>query len=429
MKTKLKYRVLAAAVCAAMLLGLTACTGEMLNPSQPEAVVTSEKTQEQTQARPANAVTGKLKKAETPKADSEQTKQENPTEQAAGTEQPMPAGETQQTVSEDLARLQGCLEGFPDTVLAVAYLGNREQGDTTPLADWIRASVPELAERMPFLLEIPEDSDRVLGDGYGDLYCFVPKDDHTTLSVNHVKWESNGAGVWPVADEVLYRDEYAKPVLVYSNYEQFWDEPNVQVVACLDNGYNVEWCPYRNQDNNNSIDVPTVCTSGRYTGNYMAKLMLDLTDLGKGTELDNIENWDVYDFARWMDPDDFMDDSMSPVYDAALMDTQWQCGENWYMTLGQGNCDPEYSGIIELYERFPEDTEYQKMFSGVWRMEERYLSMQTASTSGMGTFSGRFLIMVSPSGMEMDIFQDQEIFSRPPFFENDQTVMTLTMMD
>ena len=69
------------------------------------------------------------------------------------------------------------------------------------------------------------------------------------------------------------------------------------------------------------------------------------------------------------------------------------------------------------------------MFSGVWRMEERYLSMQTASTSGVGTSSGRFLIMVSPSGMEMDIFQDQEIFSRPPFFENDQTVMTLTMMD
>ena len=62
MKTKLRYRVLAAAVCAAMLLGLTACTGETLNPSQPEAVVTPEKTQDQTQARPANAVTVKLKK-------------------------------------------------------------------------------------------------------------------------------------------------------------------------------------------------------------------------------------------------------------------------------------------------------------------------------------------------------------------------------
>ena len=43
---------------------------------------------------------------------------------------------------------------------------------------------------MPFLLEIPNNC--ILGAGYGDLYCIVPRDENTSLAVNHVTWESLG---------------------------------------------------------------------------------------------------------------------------------------------------------------------------------------------------------------------------------------------
>ena len=65
-----------------------------------------------------------------------------------------------------------------------------------------------------FLLEIP--AERVLGGESGKLYCIVPRDESTSLAVNHVTWESQGNGVWPGADEDLYREEYAQPVRVLS---------------------------------------------------------------------------------------------------------------------------------------------------------------------------------------------------------------------
>ena len=46
---------------------------------------------------------------------------------------------------------------------AVAYLGYREQGDPTPLPDWMRENCPGLVEEAPFLLEIP--AERILGTG------------------------------------------------------------------------------------------------------------------------------------------------------------------------------------------------------------------------------------------------------------------------
>ena len=73
---------------------------------------------------------------------------------------------------------------------AVAYLGYRDaseqDGDFT---DWLWANVPGLMEEMAFLQAIP--SDRVLNGGYGDLYCIVLRDEHTSLAVNHVVCRSN----------------------------------------------------------------------------------------------------------------------------------------------------------------------------------------------------------------------------------------------
>ena len=44
---------------------------------------------------------------------------------------------------------------------AVAYLGYREQGDSTPLSDWLWENCAGLVEAMPFLLHIP--AEHILG--------------------------------------------------------------------------------------------------------------------------------------------------------------------------------------------------------------------------------------------------------------------------
>lgn len=94
-----------------------------------------------------------------------------------------------------MALLRECMENEPQIALAAACLGYREADDSTPLTDWLWVNSPGLMEEMPFIQTIPED--RILGAGYGDLYCLVPRDENTTLAVNHVTWESTGNGVWP----------------------------------------------------------------------------------------------------------------------------------------------------------------------------------------------------------------------------------------
>ena len=314
----------------------------------------------------------------------------------------------------DIAYLRECMRDFPDTVIGVCYLGNREKESTIPLADWIRKSAPQLVENMPFILEIAADKERVLGDGYGDLFCFVPKDDNTTLGVNHITWESNGAGVWPISGEVLYRNEYAKPVLVFSNYEEFWDKSNVMVTAYAGDGSNVVWCPCRNPETN-EIDLFFDICEDKYAGMYQSRLIMDFTSFGDVTDPNSLaswKQWDQWDYIQWLDPYDFMDDGWSPVYDTTLMNTKWERGDKWYMSLGQGNCDPAYAGCAEIYERSGEGQAYKLMYSGVWRMEGNYLHLETSSTTGTGTFGGNFLILVSPSGEEMDMFEEESTFIR-----------------
>ena len=105
----------------------------------------------------------------------------------------------EEKAQEALTWLQEYMEEYvPQAAMAAAYLGYREADDTTPLTEWMWNQVPGLMETMPFIRTIPPEN--ILGSGYGDLYCIVPRDDRTTLSVNHVTWKSTGNGVWPESE-------------------------------------------------------------------------------------------------------------------------------------------------------------------------------------------------------------------------------------
>lgn len=152
MKQTLKRRICAAILCHILLLGLAGCG--KANKAKPNDGGDP----------PVKASVDALKQGQ-PAADSEET--------VDG--------------AESLARVRGDLEYDGRLTGAAAYLGLREKGDQTELTDWLRENCADLTSELPFLLEIP--SERVLGAGYGKLFCIVPRDENTSLAVNHVTWQ------------------------------------------------------------------------------------------------------------------------------------------------------------------------------------------------------------------------------------------------
>lgn len=91
-------------------------------------------------------------------------------------------------VESGLDLLRACMAEDDQLAGAVACFGQREPNDTLPLTDWLLENSGGLVSELPFLLEIP--AERILGGESGKLYCIVPRDENTSLAVNHVTWES-----------------------------------------------------------------------------------------------------------------------------------------------------------------------------------------------------------------------------------------------
>ena len=283
---------------------------------------------------------------------------------------------------------------------AVAYLGVREQSEKAPLPEWLRENCAGLVAEMPFLPDIP--AERVLGAGWGDLYCIVPRDENTSLAVNHVTWESLGNGVWPVPGEVLYREECAQPVLIFVNYEQWRDEPDTEIVLVTNDGVEVKWLPLTDE-----YAIPIVPTGEDYL-----PMLMDFGIWGYVTGLDYPEDWEPSGDDWWLPPTDW-----------GLAYTNWTC-EHWYMEFGWGDSDPDYSGRIDLYHQPEDGQEYAYSYSGIWRMEGDCLYLDLSD--GAGTrMSGSFPVLIDPSGESLHIQQDRETGVCPPFFGEGMTCMDL----
>ena len=210
MKRLTLHRLASALLCLTLALSLTACGGKK---------------------KPAPAAGNGGVKETISDSRTDQTGQADPVKPSE------PEAEVdQELVEECLDKLGFDLEygGYPG---AAAYLGYREKGDTSKLSDWMLENCLDLTAEMPVMLTIP--SERVLGPGYGKLFCVIPRGENTSLAVNHITWQSQGNGLHPVADEVLYREEYAQPVLLFVDPE----EPDMEVNLVADDGTVVNWYP------------------------------------------------------------------------------------------------------------------------------------------------------------------------------------------
>lgn len=92
----------------------------------------------------------------------------------------------------------------------------------------------------PFLFEIPKENYVEEPDGGMEIYCIIPTDPASSVSVNEwIMDESNG--YYGETGEVLYRSESGDPILLRANPSDV--VPGTQVVIVDNNGEVLDWNP------------------------------------------------------------------------------------------------------------------------------------------------------------------------------------------
>lgn len=288
-----------------------------------------------------------------------------------------------------------------DYIASVAYLGHKEKGDSTPIDGWIKENCPELIEEMPFILDIPLE--RIVGESdNGDLYCIVPKGDDTSLGVNYVEWNLIDDVLWPTPDYIYYRDENAKPVMVFTGYDKWRDEPNVEINITTNDGRSLIWYPNIHANGKPIIPIDQ-----------------------NGSEL-------FLDFTQYDDkivPDYYVEcvnetHCLLPPLDQGLMDTAWT-SDHWYIDLAEDHSDPRYSGQIDIYYQNTDKDDYEHRYTGTWIMKDYLLHLELVDDKG-NVMVGDYPVAIDISGEHLIIHREHETYFSPPFFDEGVIAMEFT---
>ena len=210
--------------------------------------------------------------------------------------------------------------------------------------------------------------------------------------MNHVTWESFGNGVWPVPGEVLYRGGCAQPVLIFVNYEQWRDEPDMEIVLVTNDGVEVKWLPLTDE-----YGIPIVPTGEDYI-----PMLMDFGIWGYVTGLDYPEDWEPSGDDWWLPPTDW-----------GLAYTNWTASTGTLSSAGATatRTTPDAS-ISTISRRMGRSMRTRIPASGVWRATACDLDL----SDGAGTrMSGSFPVLIDPSGESLHIQQDRETGVCPPF--------------
>lgn len=360
MKRCILRRAISALLCLALALSLTACGGETERP----------------ETEGGSGMTGTLSGGK------------------GNVSEPKDDPDDPEKAEAGLVLLRACMAEDDQLAGAVAYLGQREPNDRSSMTEWLLENSGGLVSELPFLLEIP--AERVLGGESGKLYCIVPRDGSTSLAVNHVTWQMMGNGLHPVADEVLYREEYAEPVLVFVDPE----EPDKEVNLVTNDGVAAIWYPQ--EDGYGNLFLPT--------DEAGEPMLYDFAIYGYTTGLDYPEGWEPSGDDWWWPPTEL-----------GLADTSWLC-DSWVLELRGGDASPEYAGTADLY--YSPAGYIKQDYFGVWRMEDDCLRLDLSAGVG-SSLSGSFPILISPSGEEMH-FQRSRSGEGVPFLPDDMDSIDLT---
>ena len=292
-----------------------------------------------------------------------------------------------------------------ETVGAVAYLGYREAGDATSLKDWIQKNCLGLAVNMPFILEIPEE--RILGSGYGQLYCIVPRNKEKQLTVSRITWENFQYDVNYVEKEVLYQEKTAEPVLVFVNFERGMPGlTDILIRFEIEPDLDRSWFP--------QVDESTCPEMSVYDDKNPRLLDFEIFgDVAIG--LDAPKSWQPMGDA-WI----------LPPTEMGLADTGWSC-EGWEMRLNWDNNNTGDKRWVDLYYQAETGQEYTLAYTGTWSMKENRLCMEISDGKGH-VVNGSFPVFIGPSGEQLLIQRDRKTNACLPFFDEEVNVMELTMI-
>ena len=194
-----------------------------------------------------------------------------------------------------------------------------------------------------------------------------------------------GNGLHPVTDEVLYREEYAEPVLVFVDPE----EPDKEVNLVTNDG--VVLCWYPQEDGYGNLFLPT--------DEAGEPLLYDFAIYGYTTGLDYPEGWEPSGDDWWWPPTEL-----------GLADTSWLC-DSWVLELRGGDADPAYAGTADLY--YSPAGYIKQDYFGVWRMEDDCLYLKLSADSG-DEIDASFPILIFPSGEDL-YFQRSRTGAGIPF--------------
>ena len=187
------------------------------------------------------------------------------------------------------------------------------------------------------------------------------------------------------AVEVLYREEYAEPVLVFVDPE----EPDKEVNLVTNDGVAAIWYPQ--EDGYGNLFLPT--------DEAGEPMLYDFAIYGYVTGLDYPEGWEPSGDDWWLPPTEL-----------GLADTSWLC-DSWVLELRGGDTDPAYAGTADLY--YSPAGRIELDYFGVWRMEDDCLYLKLSADSG-DEIDASFPILISPSGEDL-YFQRSRTGAGIPF--------------
>lgn len=292
--------------------------------------------------------------------------------------------------SLELLRSSIAADGVGQCAGAVAYLGCRSENETSDIRAWLQATRADLVEIMPFLLTIPDEC--VIGDGQGEIFCFVPRGENDSVAINRILAVPDGNGILPEVDAVLYRSEAAQPLLVCAPLlSPDADGPYLELEATPEAGEFVSW--YFLINDQGTLSMPM--------GDYGCPSLLDF-GLFAYFGVEGLQAGD----------DDYL-----PPTDLGLQGTSWSC-DGWDLTF---NADL----TLELRCQNAPAEPYTTLYTGSWIMDGQYLRITAVTTQGIH-MADAFPILISPSGENLYI-QQSDSGECPLFLGEDMYALTMTL--
>lgn len=277
---------------------------------------------------------------------------------------------------------------------AVAYLGhfdNVEDDYYWRLQECMN-NKPHLASGFPIFTSIAPEN--IVGTK-GDLFCILLHSG-ATMTVAPLEWKTPGNTATVTEGDPIFRMEDPVPVLVYVEFSDNGNDPDVVINITGSDGTEVAWWPM--------IDTETGAAAVPSHDNYGDMLLefTNLSDYGTQEEL-------LSDEYVWGIPTD-----------AGLANTSWISWNGWRMdlTLDTDGGESAVGAATIYYTAMDDDDEYYfyRYAYGTWWMDGEFLTLDVYDNYGT-MVGGIFPVRLPLSGEMLYIARGEDGFG-PPFYND-----------